>query len=123
MSRKATAARLQEQGFTFTYQVIPADPGQPISTGETLIPESATDPDGYFEEAAEKHLDDGRAQRIEYVEDGFIKGMYVDDLAQIKDLPRNERATALFRAHYLAANRFINPESLPFIAGPAVLFD
>jgi hypothetical protein len=38
-------------------------------------------------------------------------------------LPRNERATQLYRAAYIGANPGADPESPPYLAGPAVLID
>lgn len=102
-----------------TYQVIPANPIQPIRTGEGSI----SDEPGELERVANQHLGGGRAQRIEVLDGGDFKEMYVDDIIHLKDLPRNERATALYRADYLADNPLVDPESLPYIAGTAVLFD
>ena len=49
--------------------------------------------------------------------------MFVDETGHAKDLPRNEAATAIYRANWLRQHPGTDPESLPFIAGPAVLFD
>jgi hypothetical protein len=49
--------------------------------------------------------------------------MFVDETGHLKSLPRNESATALYRGATLRAQPKIRPESLPYIAGPAVLFD
>jgi hypothetical protein len=54
---------------------------------------------------------------------GEIKDMFVDDIAGMKDLPRNELATELYRAEYLANHPDADPEPLPVIYGSAVLFD
>lgn len=107
-------AKSQKLGF----QIIPADVTAPLLLGSVL---AFTDP-LVLVGCAEQHLDGGRAQRIEVILDGDVRGMYVDDLAHLKDLPRNERATALYRSHYVLSHPFVQPESLPYIAGTAVLF-
>lgn len=38
-------------------------------------------------------------------------------------LPRNEEATSIYRANWLSRHPDCEPESLPFIAGTAILFD
>lgn len=48
--------------------------------------------------------------------------MFVDEDGLGKELPRNEKATAIYRANWLKHNPSALPESLPFIAGTAVLF-
>lgn len=48
--------------------------------------------------------------------------MFVDENGQLKGLPRNERATAIYRNNYLKQNPGTNPETLPWIVGPAVVF-
>lgn len=100
------------------YQVIPADQVRPIHRGEALISEEP----GSLERVARQYLDGGSAIRGEVIINGRVYGMYIDALCHLKDLPRNELATALYRAEYLAEHPEIGPESLPFIAGPAVLF-
>lgn len=51
-----------------------------------------------------------------------LGSMFVDDIAFTKGLPRNEQATAVYRAATLHAMPGILAETLPFISGPAVLF-
>ena len=48
--------------------------------------------------------------------------MFVDEVGQLKGLPRNEAATATYRKAWVQATGD-DPESLPWIAGTAVLFD
>ena len=49
--------------------------------------------------------------------------MFADDLATVKELPRNERATALYREQYLSKHPKVDPETLPHTAGTAMLFE
>jgi hypothetical protein len=48
--------------------------------------------------------------------------MFIDNMAALKRLPRNEEATKIFRNGYLAKRPNDDPEKLPYIAGPAVVF-
>lgn len=49
--------------------------------------------------------------------------MFVDETGQLKSLPRNEAATAIYRRNALRRRPGTDPEDLPCIVGPAVLFD
>lgn len=51
-----------------------------------------------------------------------VADMFVDENGKLKGLPRNERATAIYRANWLKKKPSTNPETLPWIVGPAVLF-
>jgi hypothetical protein len=54
------------------------------------------------------------------------RDLFVDDLALIKRLPRNDRATAIFYQRYLSEHTKADPERLMrdrYLAGPAVLFE
>ena len=43
--------------------------------------------------------------------------MFVDELNALKGSPRNERATAIYRSHWLSTHRDDDPEGLPHIVG------
>ncbi len=49
--------------------------------------------------------------------------MFVDEMGVMKGLPRNEKATELYRAWWLYHHPHDDPESLPWIAGVAIVFD
>lgn len=49
--------------------------------------------------------------------------MFVDDESLVHGLPRNEEATAIYRAAALKRSPALDPERLSYIAGPAILFD
>lgn len=54
------------------------------------------------------------------------RDMFVDELGHVRasgPKPRNEAATAIYRANWMRAHPGQDPETLPFIAGTAVLFD
>jgi hypothetical protein len=57
-------------------------------------------------------LHDGRRADMFVLEDGHGEG-----------LPRNEAATAIYRAAWLRDHPADDPETLPWIAGLAVIFD
>jgi hypothetical protein len=53
--------------------------------------------------------------------------MFIDELSSTSlkpgyPLPQNDRATEIYRANWLAHHRCADPEELPAIYGPAVLF-
>lgn len=52
------------------------------------------------------------------------RDLFVNEMGQIRRLPRNELATKMYRNNVLVHDptRFPLPEALPWIAGPAVLF-
>lgn len=49
--------------------------------------------------------------------------MFVHEDGHGDGLPRNEAATAIYRAAWLRDHPADEPETLPWIAGPAVIFD
>jgi hypothetical protein len=49
--------------------------------------------------------------------------MFVDERGRLKHLRRNDGATAIYRAAALRNSPGTRAASLPWIAGPAVLFD
>jgi hypothetical protein len=48
--------------------------------------------------------------------------MFIDEMGALKRLPRNDAATKIYRNGLLSENSDIDPEKLPYIAGPAVVF-
>ena len=48
--------------------------------------------------------------------------MFVDEDGHNKGLPRNERATQIYRNNWFTQNKNAKPEDLPHIVGPAILF-
>ena len=49
--------------------------------------------------------------------------MFVDEDGHASQKPRNDLATAIYRANYIQQYPSVDPESLSFIVGNAVLFD
>lgn len=61
-------------------------------------------------------------ERVNVFHDGKYTDMFVDDSGLLDELPRNEVATAIYRANVLKHEPGASAEGLPHIAGPAVLF-
>ena len=72
--------------------------------------------------ALRPHLEGGTPEHVIVLLDGRPADMFVDEMATAKGLPRNEEATKVYRANWLKRHRQ-DPETMPFIAGPAVLFE
>ena len=48
--------------------------------------------------------------------------MFVDEMGALRRLPRNDAATRIYRNGFLSKRPDDDPEKLPYIAGPAVVF-
>jgi hypothetical protein len=72
----------------------------------------------------EPHLNGARLMHVKVLcpELGQWTDMFIDDMGALKALPRNDAATKLYRTGFLAKNPNDDPEKLPYIAGPAVVF-
>jgi hypothetical protein len=53
---------------------------------------------------------------------GAWTDMFIDDLSALRQLPRNDAATKIYRNGFLSKRPDDDPEKLPYIAGPAVVF-
>jgi hypothetical protein len=62
-------------------------------------------------------------EHVSVLHDGKPSDMFVDGDGQIKGLPRNEAATAIYRAYAMKRDPDRDPEDIPWIAGTAVIFD
>lgn len=60
-------------------------------------------------------------ERVNVFQAGSYTDLFVHDSGALLGLPRNERATAIYRHNVLAHEPGTDPESLPAIYGPAVL--
>jgi hypothetical protein len=116
-------AMLQIVRKQFRYQVIPADVSEPIRPGIATFREVPSRQE--IARVVRPLIDDATMMRVPVTraETGLAVDMFVDELAIIKDLPRNERATTIFREEYLLWHPFADPAKLRFIAGTAILFD
>lgn len=68
-------------------------------------------------------LEGDKPERVSVLWRGRPRDMFVGETSRLRDLPRNEAATAIYRAAYLAHSPTVHPELLPFIAGSAVMFE
>lgn len=66
----------------------------------------------------------GRAytERVNVLEDDGYTDMFVDEDGFAKGLPRNEKATAIYRRNWLEQHPQVHPESMNCIVGTAVVF-
>ncbi len=65
----------------------------------------------------------GRFERVSVLHESTRCDMFVLEDGHRRMLPRNEQATRVYRHNVLSRKPHVNPESLHWIAGPAVLFD
>jgi len=68
-------------------------------------------------------LGKGHLEHVAVLDDGERNDMFVDDMGQLKRLPRNEAATAIYRASHLSRHPETDPETMSYIYGVAVMFD
>jgi hypothetical protein len=102
----------------FTYHVLKPD-GREQEHVTTLAQNPSADE---IRKVVRRYMD-GAPEHVSILRHDRRADMFVDEDSHLKRLPRNEGATALFRAVALNLDPGRDPETLPFIAGPAVLFD
>ncbi len=99
-------------------------PGQPAETRDVELRTRDGDvPWPALRALIERALDGAALEHVTVLWQDRRADMFVDEIGVLKDLPYNEEATAIYRANWLAQHPATEPEALPFIAGPAVLFD
>lgn len=74
-------------------------------------------------ELIEPMLDGAKLEHVTVLYQGRRGDMFVDEFGSVRGLPRNEHATSIYRAASLDREPGLDPESLPAIYGPAVVFD
>jgi hypothetical protein len=67
-------------------------------------------------------LDGGDLEHVSVLHGTQRADMFVDDEGVRKQLPRNDTATRIYRNNWLTEHPGTDPESLPAIHGPAILF-
>lgn len=67
-------------------------------------------------------LEGGHLEHVTVLHNGQAADMFVDEDFRAKGLSRNETATAIYRNAWLTRNPGTDPESMPDIAGIAILF-
>lgn len=103
-----------------------------METRYTILRADGTSADGFVDWPEEPKLDHikslvepivgGWPERVRVLCDGNYTDMFVHDDGWAIGLRRNAAATAIYRANWLAQHPKTNPDSLPAIAGDAVLF-
>lgn len=68
-------------------------------------------------------LNGAHLEHVTVMHDGKRRDMFVDDEGLLKRLPRNDRATAIYRSNWISRHPGVDPETLNWIAGPAILFE
>lgn len=61
-------------------------------------------------------------ERVQVLDDHEPRDMFVDDMGALVGLPVNRKATAIYRANWMLHHPSDDPDALPSIYGPAVLF-
>ena len=109
-----------------------ATPYQIIMPGDTVIARLEWWPaePGYeaIRDLVEPLIGGEPLEHVSVLHNGQRRDMFVSELGQLAlthrgPLPRNERATEIYRANWLSRHRYCDPETLPWIAGTAVLFE
>lgn len=97
---------------------------RPGAPEEVRPVEQLADDPGYpaLKAIVEPFLDGGDLEHVTVLHDGKRTDMFVDECGSLKGLPRNEPATSIYRNNWLTQHPKEDPESLPAIYGPAVLF-
>ena len=67
-------------------------------------------------------LGDADPEHVAVLNENRRADMFVDEDGHGKRLPRNEAATTIYRASWMERHPKDDPESLPWIAGDAVIF-
>lgn len=66
---------------------------------------------------------DNCPEHVAVLHEGERRDMFVHESGHLIGLPRNEDATKIYRNASLRREPNRDPETLPFIVGPAILFD
>lgn len=73
--------------------------------------------------AVEPHLDGERLEHVAVLWEGERRDMFVGEESSVNGrMIRNVRATVIYRNNWLTQHPDCDPESLPAISGPAVVF-
>lgn len=97
----------------------------PIGTMQTVTIQMRPEPDlAELRKYIEPHLDGEKLERVAVLWDGKRTDMFVGECSAINGrMIRNVRATEIYRNNMLTRHPDMDPETMPAISGPAVLFD
>jgi hypothetical protein len=109
-----------DEKIATTYRVFPET--GPFADHEILLAKKPVYED--LRRLIEPHLCGARLMHVRVLCPvlGEWTDMFVDDMGALKRLPRNDAATAIYRNGFLSKKPNDDPEKLPYIAGPAVVF-
>lgn len=93
--------------------------GQEPKTAEADLP---PEPGYHALKAIINPLLDGELEHVTVLHEDERRDMFVDENGVLKELPRNEAATAIYRNNWLTQHPDAAPEDLSAIYGTAVLF-
>ena len=104
---------------TFDYRVFPVDDSA-VETGSVEWP----DKPGFstINKLVQPLIGGGHIEHVTVLHGGERRDMFVDEEGHVKGMDRNDRATSIYRTNWLKKHPGCDPETLPSIAGPAVLF-
>lgn len=73
-------------------------------------------------------IDGEPLEHVTVLHDGKRRDMFVSELGQLQmatrgPLPRNDAATVIYRNNWITQHPKADPETLPWIAGTAILFE
>ncbi|WP_434712975.1 hypothetical protein NMA58_08290 [Rhizobium sp. YTUHZ045] len=107
--------------FSANMTVLPELVGERIEMPVTF-PGKTPNLDG-LRKAIEPHLDGQKLEHVAVLWHGRRCSMFVGETSTIDGRIRNVEATAIYRNNWLSQHPETDPEELPPICGPAVLFD
>lgn len=95
-------------------------PGRPAKT----LPNPMSDAPRWLEIKAlvRRHLGDCTIEHITVLHEKQRRDMFCDEDFQAKELPFNELATSIYRAWTMSQRPGQDPNKLPAVCGPALLF-
>ena len=104
--------------------------GQPAEVREVEFKANREDYDGPGYEQLRELIEPvlgGPLEHVSVLWNGERADMFVDELGHVElttrdPLPRNDEATAIYRANWLKQHPGTDPETLAWIAGTAILF-
>jgi hypothetical protein len=104
-----------------SFRVIPADKAEPIHAGMVMMPDVPEEEE--IRGVVEPMLGGFTTTLVKVLDEGKAREMFVDELATPKELPRNERATKLYRDFLSERFPDVARDDMPHIAGTAIVFD
>ena len=105
------------------YQLILPDQSEPVRNCVAMLPDAFDFHD--IKRIVKPHLAGANLMRVAILHKGEERDMFIGDMAYIDRLPRNRRATAIYRAALIEANSKAPRSTIAkkSIRGPAVLFN